>query len=38
MILKNLFITSEQLKINPQYELINFNEEEINIIIFNSYL
>jgi len=38
MILKNLFITSEELKINPQNELINFNEEEINALIFNSQL
>ena len=35
MKIKNIFIGDEKLKINPKNELINFNEEEINAIIFN---
>ena len=35
MKIKNIFIGDEKLKINPKNELINFNKEEINAIIFN---
>ena len=35
---KNIFEVDEKLKIIPKYELINFSEEEIKGIIFNSKL
>ena len=34
--IKNLFKLNEKLKINPEYELINFSEDEIKGILFNS--
>ena len=35
MKIKNIFKSSEELKINPLHELINFNKEKINSIIFD---
>ena len=35
MKIKNIFKSCEELKINPLHELINFNKEEINSIIFD---